>query len=88
MPNITIQPKKVIEYLNVNIGDETYKIPLAKYLKIGEASKLDNNKAIIDFFKTYLSEEVVNALTFDDLAEIAEAWKSASVEGGTDVKKS
>lgn len=88
MPDITIQPKKVIEYLNVNIGDETYKVPLAKYLKIGEASKLDNNKAIIEFFNKYLGEDVVNNLTFDDLTEIAEAWKSVSTEGGTDVKKS
>ena len=74
------RPKKT---LKVNIGDESFEIPLAGSLTPEEAAPLDTQAGTIEFFQKYLSEEVKHSLVIDDYNELTKAWiKASKVSGG------
>ena len=74
------RPKKT---LKVNIGDESFEIPLAGSLTPEEAAPLDTQAGTIEFFQRYLSEEVKHILVIDDYNELTKAWiKASKVSGG------
>lgn len=84
--NINLNQKT--EVLMVNIGDKTYKIPLATslpYKKVRALIKLSKEDdeivqldAFVDFFKEYIPENVVEDLPVSALNELASAWSKAS----------
>lgn len=86
MPKLT---KKDEAYLNIEIDNKTYKIPLSRSLKIKEVRKLmkttkldggDQFDFMVEFFGRYLGEEIVEELTTGDLIEIINLWKKANEE--------
>lgn len=86
MPKLT---KKDEAYLNIEIDNKTYKIPLSRSLKIKEVrklmktTKLDGSEQfdfMVEFFGRYLGEEIVEELTTGDLIEIINLWKKANEE--------
>lgn len=87
MAEFTLQPpvKKVLE---VNIGEETFKIPLAGSLTPKEAAKLDTPAGTIAFVQQYLSDEVAQILTIDEYNAIVRAWMDASRQAGEVVGES
>ena len=74
------RPKKT---LKLNIGEESFNIPLAGSLTPEEAAPLDTQAGTIEFFQKYLSEDVKKILVIDDYNEITKAWiKASKVPGG------
>lgn len=76
--------KKPAKVLKLNIGDETFNIPLATSLTPEEAAPLDTQAGTIAFFQSYLSEEVKKILVIEDYNEITKAWVKASKEAGAE----
>ena len=86
MAEITLGKSTEIKTLRVNIGEETYSIPLAGSLSIAEMKKLKTDEDSFDFFAKYIPRKILNALTFDDFRALIEAWKmTSSNEGGLNV---
>lgn len=82
MKEITLdQPKEVLQ---VNIGEESYTIPLAGSLPFVEALKLRKmNKEermdfIIEFMQEHIPPNVFGKLTTDAVMQIVTAWSEAS----------
>lgn len=73
--------KRPTKVLKLNIGDETFSIPLAGSLTPEEAAPLDTREGTIAFFQKYLSKKVIKMLVIDDYNEITQAWIKASGEG-------
>lgn len=74
--------KKETKVLKVNIGDETFSIPLAGSLTPQEAAPLDTREGTLAFIQKYLSDEVKQILVLDDYNEITQAWIKASNKSG------
>lgn len=70
--------KKEEQTLRLNIGDDSFQIPLGGSLTPEEAAGLDTQAGTIEFFNKYISEEVAKSLRIDDYNEITKAWISAS----------
>lgn len=84
MREITLdQPKEVLQ---VNIGDESYSVPLAGSLPFMDAMKLrkldrdERMDFVIEFIQKYIPEQVFATLTADMVMQIFTAWSEASKE--------
>ena len=81
MREITLKNAGEIKVLKVNIGDETYSVPLSGSLSIREMRAMrDGSKDGFDFFGEYIPMEVLESLTMDEFAALNNAWKEASSE--------
>lgn len=94
MPKYTLT-KKNATYLTLEIDGREYNIPLVTSMKIKEARKLlkiiKMNESQLDemvdelteFLGKYMGEEIVEEMTFVDMIEVFNLWKSANeqVEG-------
>ncbi|MBP3881824.1 MAG: hypothetical protein J6E40_06590 [Lachnospiraceae bacterium] len=85
MKEFTIKPKEA-DYFKLNIGAESYLIPLAKSLTLEEINSIKTKKDIVTFFEKHLGEEVFNALTVDQFEEVCREWQKANdlTEDGED----
>ena len=72
--------KKPTNVLKVNIGDDTFSIPLRGSLTPAEAAPLNTQAGTIAFLQKHLSDEVIEVLTIDDYNQITAAWIKASNE--------
>jgi len=70
------------DWLRLNIGEHSYKIPLATSITLKEARSLETMDGAIDFFRKYMDEEVADALSLYDYRDIIQAWKEASEKAG------
>lgn len=70
--------KREADTLKLNIGDESYHIPLAGSLTPSEAAGLDTGEGTIAFLNKYLPKEITDALTVNEYNEITHAWAEAS----------
>lgn len=86
MKTVTIKPRK-IPMLTVKIGAEEYKLPLASALTVKEAAALNTFDGTVAFYAKHIPQEVLDALSIDELNQITEAWKSATEEAGSDSGK-
>lgn len=77
MAEITLGNAKK-EPLKVNIGKETYEIPLAGSLTFAQAMELRDNEDGRPFFEKYIPKDVLDNLTIDDFRALTDAWKKAS----------
>ena len=80
MPEFTLR-KKPAKTLKVNIGEESFHIPLAGSLTPKEAATLDTAKGTQDFIKKYLSPEVADSLLIRGNNKPCEADPEASRGG-------
>ena len=74
--------RKPAKTLKVNIGDESFQIPLSMCLTPEELAPLGTAEGTRDFFRKYLSEDVKKELTIEDYNEITRAWVEASNKAG------
>lgn len=82
MAEFTLKPREV-NTLKLNIGEESFQIPLAGSLTPEEAAPLDTREGTIAFFQKHLSKKIVKVLTIDDYNAITAAWLDASRENST-----
>lgn len=84
MKEITLNNNE-LKVLKVNIGKESYNVPLAKSLSVKEARAMSESDDGLGFFANYIPLDVLESLTVEDVAELAKAWKAASfpAEGET-----
>ena len=82
----TLTPKDA-KYLTLEINGKEYNIPLSKTLKVRDIKKVSKIKkldedeqfdAMVDFLSGYLTEEIVDDLTAEDVMEIFELWNKAN----------
>ena len=78
MREITVGNPKERKVLKINIGEESYSLPLLGSLTMKEATRLDTEEGTIAFVNDYIPKGVLETLTVDDLNTIIKAWKSAS----------
>lgn len=74
--------KKQAKTLKLNIGDESFHIPLSMCLTPEELAPLDTPEGTREFFRKYLSNDVIAVLTIEDYNEITHAWVNASNKAG------
>lgn len=85
MREITLREKPV-EVLKVNLGDQSFSIPLANYLPFEELMKINrakgDQKAVVmeNMLKKYIPEEIYSVLTSDDITQIMQAWTDMTKE--------
>lgn len=77
MQEFTLTPKET-NTLRLNIGEESFQIPLAGSLTPDEAAKLDTVTGTVAFFQKHLSKKAIKVLTIDDYNEITKVWLEAS----------
>lgn len=77
MAEFTLKPKEA-DTLRLNIGEESFQIPLLTSLTPAKVATLDTMEASIAFFNEYLPEDIQNSLTWGDYNDIAKAWTAAS----------
>lgn len=70
--------KREEDTLKLNIGDESFLIPLATSMTLEEARAMDSMDGAISFFKRYIREEIADKLSLYDYRDIIAAWKDAS----------
>ena len=90
MPKYSLT-KKDAAYLVIEINNKDYRIPLAKTLKVKEVKKLfkyaemdetSQVEFLTDFLGSYISPEIVEDMTVEDLFEIFSLWTKANTEAG------
>ena len=77
MKEITLGNAKK-ETLLVNIGKESYEVPLAGSLTFAQVKELRDSDDGISFFEKYIPREILDNLTIDEFKALNNAWKSAS----------
>ena len=70
--------KRESDYLKLNIGEESYLIPLATSITYGEAKSIDTIDGAMAFFRKYIGDEVADSLSLYDYKDLITAWKDAS----------
>ena len=78
MREITVGNPKERKVLKINIGEESYSLPLLGSLTMKEAKRLDTEEGTVAFVNDYIPGDVLETLTVDDVNAIIKAWKSAS----------
>jgi len=78
MREITVGSSKERKVLKINIGEESYSLPLLGSLTIKEAKQLDTQDGTIGFIYNHIPKDVLDTLTVDNLNAIIKAWQSAS----------
>lgn len=80
MREITLGAKREIQVLKVNIGDQSFSIPLAGTLTPRKIASLDTEERTINWFRQYIPDEVAETLTINDWNDLIAAWAQASNE--------
>ena len=78
MAEITLGRTETLKTLKVNIGKDSYDIPLMGSLTLSETRALAQAEDEFAFFKKYIPEDVVNSLAINDLKTLTNAWKAES----------
>ena len=81
MAEFTLKRKEA-NTMRLNIGDESFQIPLAGSLTPEEAIPLDTQAGTIAFFQKSISGDIQKTLTIDEYNEISKAWIAASKAAG------
>ena len=70
--------KKETDFFKLNIGEESYLIPLARSLTFEEINKMQDKETVVEFFRKHLGEDVFNALTVDQFEIVCREWQKAN----------
>lgn len=70
--------KKESDFFKLNIGEESYLIPLARSLTLEEINRMQNKENVVEFFRKYLGDDVFNALTVDQFEIVCREWQKAN----------
>lgn len=77
MKELTLN-KREEDYLKLNIGEESFLIPLASNMTLDEAHALDSMEGAISFFREHIRGEVADTLTMYNWKELISEWRAAS----------
>lgn len=66
------------DWLTLNIGEHSYKIPLATCIPYEEAKKVDTIDGTVEFLRQYIDADVADKLSLFDFRDILNEWKAAS----------
>lgn len=85
MTEFTLKPREE-DTLKLNIGEESFQIPLISGLTLEEAAGMNDMDSMIGFFRKYIRKEVADKLSMFNWRDIILAWKDASAAliGGND----
>ena len=75
MPEFTLK-RNIVKTLKVNIGDESYVVPLGGSLTPKEWLQLETPAGTREFLCKYIPEEVTDTFTVDEWNAIINAWKA------------
>ena len=64
--------------LKLNIGEESYQIPLLGSLTFKEAKNLDTQEGTYAFVKKYIPDKVLDNLKVEEYNQIVAIWKDES----------
>ena len=64
--------------LKVNIGEESYQIPLMGSLTFKEAKTLDTQEGTYAFIKRYIPGKILDDLKVEEYNQIVNIWKEES----------
>ena len=70
--------KKETDFFKLNIGEESYLIPLARSLTFEEINKMQDKENVVEFFRKHLGADVFNALTVDQFEIVCREWHKAN----------
>ena len=70
--------KKETDFFKLNIGEESYLIPLARSLTFEEINRMQDKENVVEFFRKYLGNDVFNALTVDQFEVVCREWQKAN----------
>ena len=70
--------KKETDFFKLNIGEESYLIPLARSLTFEEVDRMRKRENVVEFFRKYLGNDVFNALTVDQFEIVCREWQFQS----------
>ena len=70
--------KKESDFFKLNIGEESYLIPLARSLTFEEINKMQDKENVVEFFRKHLGDDVFNALTVDQFEIVCREWQKAN----------
>lgn len=81
MATFTLE-KSEPNWWELNIGKDSFKIPLADSLTYDEAKTLESPTidSLVEFFGKYIDKKTTAALTLKDWKAIMEMWQKASQE--------
>lgn len=84
MAEFTLKPREA-KTLKLNIGDESFQIPLGGSLTRKELAGLDTKEGTYSFFRKYIDKAVLDSLPMDDYNEIVRVWldETAKASGKT-----
>ncbi len=68
------------ETLVVEIGGDTFSIPLAKSMKMKELRGMKDEESVYDFFAKHIGTEILDELTAEEYTQIVDAWTDANKE--------
>lgn len=79
MASFTLE-KKEPNWFELNIGKDSFKIPLADSLTYDEAKSFEDQSidSLVGFFGKYIDKKIAAALTLNDWKTIMQAWQDAS----------
>ena len=80
MAEFTLREKQEEDTLKLNIGENSYQIPLATGMTLDEARSVETIDGAIEFFQKYIDPEVSSTLTVRNYRDILTAWQAASRE--------
>ena len=70
--------KKESDFFKLNIGEESYLIPLARSLTFEEINRMQSKENVVEFFRKYHGDDVFNALTVDQFEIVCREWHKAN----------
>lgn len=77
MAEYTIKPREA-KTLRVNVGEESFQIPLQGSLSIKEAKDLDTAEGTYKFLKAYIPENILEELRVEDYNQLLSVWRKES----------
>lgn len=73
MAEFTLKRKEP-KTLRLNIGEESFQIPLAGSLTPEKIASMETGEGTMAFYREYIPDEIAKTLTQDEWNEISEIW--------------
>ena len=78
MKELTIKPRENVKTLKVNIGDDSYQIPLASSMSMKDARLVETQAGTYAYICKFIPREVLEELMVDDYNNIVNTWMKES----------
>lgn len=79
MAEFTLKRKET-ETLRINLGEESFQLPLQGGMTFKEAQKYKTPAGTYEYLKAQIPEHIFEALTMDEYSEIVKVWNDESMK--------